>query len=121
MTEEPGVQVGDGCAVTGGQADQRGVELPERGEPAGLRATARPGQIFAPGGQCCDVPTQPIWRRRTPLIRERQRLTGERLVVGSQLGLVDALLERRRAEVLRPDDHPRLLDQRGAVDHAVPE
>jgi hypothetical protein len=35
MTEEPGVHIGDGCAVTGSHAGQRGVQLPERGEPAG--------------------------------------------------------------------------------------
>lgn len=55
------------------------------------------------------------------LLRERQRLAGKRLVVGGQLGLVDALLELPGPEVFGPDDHPGLVDQLGALDRAIPE
>src|SRR5258707_11097739 len=55
------------------------------------------------------------------LRRHRQLAAGQGLVVGGQLGLVHALLKFLGPEVLGPDDDPRLLDERVAMDDAVPE
>src|ERR1039457_7115662 len=53
--------------------------------------------------------------------RHDQLLAGQGQVVGCQVGLVHALLESLRAEVLGPDSDPCLLDERVALDDAVPE